>query len=57
MENISRGPTFGDFITILTEGTMQSPNFEGAQESIPRNHFRQAEAWCAGTKTLFLLGP
>ncbi len=23
MENISRGPTFGDFITILTEGSMQ----------------------------------
>jgi hypothetical protein len=23
MENISRGPTFGDFVTILTEGSMQ----------------------------------
>jgi hypothetical protein len=23
MVNISRGPTFGDFVTILTEGSMQ----------------------------------
>jgi hypothetical protein len=23
MENISRGPTFGDFVTIRTEGSMQ----------------------------------
>ncbi len=23
MENKSRGPTFGDFLTILTEGSMQ----------------------------------
>jgi hypothetical protein len=23
MENISRGPTFGDFVTILTEGSIQ----------------------------------
>ncbi len=23
MENISRGPTFGDFVTIFTEGSMQ----------------------------------
>ncbi len=23
VENISRGPTFGDFVTILTEGSMQ----------------------------------
>ncbi len=23
MENISRGPIFGDFVTILTEGSMQ----------------------------------
>jgi hypothetical protein len=23
MENISRGPAFGDFVTILTEGPMQ----------------------------------
>ncbi len=23
MENISKGPTFGDFVTILTEGLMQ----------------------------------
>ncbi len=23
MENISRGSTFGDFVTILTEGSMQ----------------------------------
>jgi hypothetical protein len=23
MENISRGPTFGDFVTILTERSMQ----------------------------------
>jgi hypothetical protein len=23
MENISRGPNFGDFVTILTEGSMQ----------------------------------
>ncbi len=23
MENISRGPTFWDFVTILTEGSMQ----------------------------------
>ncbi len=23
MENLSRGPTFGDFVTILTEGSMQ----------------------------------
>ncbi len=38
----------------------QSPNFlnfQGAQESIPRNQFRQAVvAWRAGTTTLFLLG-
>ncbi len=23
MENVSKGPTFGDFVTILTEGSMQ----------------------------------
>jgi hypothetical protein len=23
MENISRGPTFGDFVTIRTDGSMQ----------------------------------
>jgi hypothetical protein len=26
MEDISRGPTFGDFVIVLTEGPMQDKN-------------------------------
>jgi hypothetical protein len=29
MENISRGPIFGDFVTILTEGSMQDNTVAG----------------------------
>jgi hypothetical protein len=32
MENISRGPTFGDFITIRTEATMQDVTVAKLQE-------------------------
>jgi len=28
MENISRDPTFGDFVAILRDGTMQDINFQ-----------------------------
>jgi hypothetical protein len=32
MENISRGPTFGDVVTILTERSMQDIKIEKSQE-------------------------
>jgi hypothetical protein len=32
MENISRGPTSGDFVTILTEGSMQDNTVARVQE-------------------------
>jgi hypothetical protein len=31
MENISRGPTFRDFVTIRTEGSMQDVSVAGIQ--------------------------
>jgi len=31
MENISRGPTFGDFVTFRTEGSMQDLSFASTE--------------------------
>ena len=33
MENLSRGPTFGDFVTILTEGSMQDVTVANLQKT------------------------
>jgi hypothetical protein len=33
MENISRGPNFGDFVTILTEGVMQDKTIARLQST------------------------
>jgi hypothetical protein len=33
MENISRGPTFGDFVTIRTEASMQDVTVVGLQST------------------------
>jgi hypothetical protein len=33
MEDISRGPTFGDFVTIRTEASMQDVTFERLQST------------------------
>ncbi len=33
IETISRGPTFGDFVTILTEGSMQNNTVAGLQST------------------------
>jgi hypothetical protein len=40
MENISTGPTFGDFVTVLSEGTMQDITVARVQEYIqtPLSH-------------------
>jgi hypothetical protein len=35
MENISRGPTFGDFVTILTERSEQDVTVEGSWVIFP----------------------
>jgi hypothetical protein len=34
MENIGRGPTFGDFVTILTEGSMQDNTVARLQSTV-----------------------
>ncbi len=33
MENISRGPNFGDFVTIRTDGSMQDVSIAGIQST------------------------
>jgi hypothetical protein len=33
MENESRGPTFGDFVTIRSEGSMQDISVAGIQST------------------------
>jgi hypothetical protein len=46
MENISRGPTFGDFVTILTEGSMKD-------NSVARLQSTRVQTRCASFAHIF----
>jgi hypothetical protein len=44
MENISRGPNFGDFVTIRTEGSMQDVSIAGIQSTrVQTSHYPSFE--------------